>query len=70
MRVNRIDQKRTLEEQGIDFRADYHELHSTHVEMLIAAADQSRYRKPEHANGSRARYFFYHLARLREDAQI
>lgn len=36
----------------------FHALPASTVERIIEAADDYGYRKPKHANGSRARYFF------------
>lgn len=48
---------------GIDFNLDFHELSSTHVELLVTLAKKSKYKKPGNANGSTARYFFAHLVK-------
>ena len=42
---------------------DFHALSSTEVERILDAANAANYRKPKHANGSRARYFFAKLQR-------
>lgn len=47
----------------IDLAADFHALRTDEVERISAAADEYRYRKPQHANGSRARYFHAFLVR-------
>lgn len=48
---------------GIDFDRDFHELSGDQVELLQALAKASKYRAPATRNGSKARYFFAHLAR-------
>ena len=48
---------------GIDWRADFHSLHSADVGRLLEAADLHRYRQPANANGSRARSFFSYLTK-------
>lgn len=52
-----------LQNCGIPHGADFHALSSSKVDSLLAWADQCRYRKPRHANGSRARYFHDMLQR-------
>jgi hypothetical protein len=42
---------------------DFHTLSSEQVDGLLAEADRTRYQKPKHANGSRARYFHDRLQR-------
>lgn len=53
----------TLRKAGIDLSSDFHALHSSDVDQILAQAVACRYRKPANANGSRARYFFYSLQR-------
>ena len=48
---------------GIKPDTDFHALASIHVDFLIHAANNLRYRKPRNANGSRARYFHAYLQR-------
>jgi hypothetical protein len=42
---------------------DFHTLSSSVVMCLQLEADDVRYRKPKHANGSRARYFYAYVLR-------
>lgn len=53
----RFHAREVLKYANVPLGADFHELTTAHVERLLAAADQLRYRKPRNANGSRARYF-------------
>jgi hypothetical protein len=53
----------TLRNLNIAIGEDFHVLSSTQVDGLLAAADQTKYRKPKDANGSRARYFHALLQR-------
>jgi len=43
--------------------ADFHALSSEQVQVLLDVANEWKYREPKHANGSRARCFFYMLQR-------
>lgn len=43
---------------------DFHALGTEAVDRLLAHADAMKYRKPENANGSRARYFHAYLVRV------
>lgn len=49
---------------GLDIRQDFHTLDSDAVDLLLAWAKATRYRKPRNANGSLARYFWANLQRL------
>jgi hypothetical protein len=42
---------------------DFHALRSEQVQVLLDVAKEWGYREPKHANGSRARCFFYMLQR-------
>ncbi len=64
-RKNRCAMKSMLRARGVDFNADYHALGTREVDLILDAAKVAGYRKPKTANGSRARYFFYNLARQR-----
>jgi hypothetical protein len=57
--------KSLLESKGIDFTQDFHILPSAQVELLVEQAKLCKYRKPDNANGSTAREFFYYLARTK-----
>lgn len=55
---------RMVEGNGIDLRnQDFHELRSDAVDVLVEQARIWKYRKPQNANGSTARYFFQLLKR-------
>lgn len=54
-----------LRTAGIDLTGDFHALHSSDVDRILAEAVKCQYRKPTNANGSRARYFFYSLQRAK-----
>lgn len=53
----------TLNRLGIPVGGDYHTLHSSKVDELVAEAKKAGYRKPANANGSTGRYFHDHLQR-------
>lgn len=53
----------TLKSCGIDVGANFHALRSEHVDKLLSAAKEHKYRKPKNANGSTARYFHERLQR-------
>lgn len=50
---------------GIDLKKDFFTLSNSAVVKLGEIADVVGYRRPKHANGSRARYFFAYLQRGR-----
>ena len=45
----------------IDFSKDFYQQSFDNVDLLVLWAKITRYRKPQNANGSTARYFFQHL---------
>ena len=47
----------------IDLSKDFFTLAADEVGQILDAANEWRYRKPRHANGSRGRYFFAYLQR-------
>lgn len=53
----------TLAACGVPIGADFHQLSSTQVDLLLIEAKAARYRKPKNANGSRGRYFHAMLQR-------
>lgn len=61
--AERINAQAILDACKIVRGQDFHTLSATQVERLLAEADLMRYRKPENANGSRARYFYALLQR-------
>lgn len=62
-RLTPDDAKDVARRYALDLSANFHALNSEAVSRVLAAADERGYRKPSGANGSRARYFFYHLVR-------
>lgn len=52
-----------LQRAHVPIGEDFHALNSAQVDALIEQADLFKYRKPAHANGSRARYFHAYLVR-------
>lgn len=42
---------------------DFHSLDSGKVEALLMLADERKYRRPQNANGSRARMFYQYVTR-------
>ena len=54
--------KRLLLINGFDLEGDFHQV-STHelCDLLVKMAKLTKYRRPQNANGSTARYFFKHL---------
>ncbi len=58
-----LNAQETLKALKIAVGQDFHTLGSSQVDGLLAEADRTRYQKPAHANGSRARYFHDRLQR-------
>ncbi|GAC1371027.1 MAG: hypothetical protein NVS3B25_19000 [Hymenobacter sp.] len=56
---------KALSQSGIYMNTDYHELHRSDVDTVLRWAAKCRYYKPKNANGSRARYFFESLQRVK-----
>lgn len=54
-----------FEEMGIDFDQDFHKYSFRFGTELTEAAKECGYRQPKNANGSLARYFFYHLQKIK-----
>jgi len=52
-----------LQTKGVNFDADFHAHGSALVCAILDEANNSCYREPKNANGSRARYFFYLIKR-------
>lgn len=63
-RMTRADAVTLANDYRIPLSLDFHALDSAQVDNIIQAADTVKYRKPANANGSRARYFHAHLARI------
>jgi hypothetical protein len=60
--TTRAQCKRLLIVNGFNLEGDFHQV-STHelCDLLVKMAKLTKYRKPQSANGSTARYFFNHL---------
>ena len=54
-----------FEKMGIDFNQDFHKYSFRFGTELTEAAKECGYRQPKNANGSLARYFFYHLQKIK-----
>jgi len=57
--------RRIADEAGIDFSKDYHQLRMSAVDTLDDIRRLTGYQKPKNASGSRTRYFFYYLQKVR-----
>jgi hypothetical protein len=64
-KLSRIAARDLAEKQGINFKKDFFTLRSSEVETLLAIAKLNGYRKPANANGSKGRYFYAYLQRVR-----
>lgn len=64
-KITACQAKRRLIQHGIDFSEDFHALRSSQVRTILDVAKQAKYRKSPSASGSKARMFFYYLARKR-----
>ncbi len=62
-KMSKAEAKRIAQRNGISFNVGYHTLRSSQTELLSELAKKTGYRKPASASGSRARYFFYYLAK-------
>lgn len=65
-KLSASDARVILHRLHIPIGQDFHTLHSSQVDELLAEADRVKYRKPKDANGSRGRYFHARLQRLAE----
>jgi hypothetical protein len=63
IRYERTNAIAALQMCRIGIGQDFHTLSPAQVDALLAHADQSGYRKPKNANGSRGRYFHDMLQR-------
>jgi hypothetical protein len=54
----RSDARAYLARWNVSLGQDFHTLKRSQVDLILADADRERYKKPENANGSRARYFY------------
>ena len=58
----RLQCKRLLLLNGYDLEKDFHEINNSCLgDLLNRMAKLTKYRKPQNANGSTARYFYAHL---------
>jgi len=64
-RVPACEAKRLLKARGVDFSKDYFTLRGSEVEIVLDVAKAAGYRKRKDAPGSKARMFYYYLARKR-----
>ena len=58
-----LNARATLANLNIDVGQDFHTLSAATVDALLIEANRVKYRKPQNANGSRARYFHERLQR-------
>lgn len=65
--MTRTDAANLCNKHHIDPCKDFFELAASEVERVLDAANEWKYRKPKHANGSRGRYFFAALQRALTD---
>jgi len=68
--LDRTTAHNILQRAGIELGADYHRLHSSQVDALLAEADRVGYRKPKYANGSRGRYFHAYMQRRAQKEEV
>lgn len=61
--MNRSEARDIASTYRIPLDRDFHTLDSETVDRVLSAADSRKYRKPQAANGSRARYFHSFLCR-------
>ena len=65
-KLSKLDAYRLAKRSGIKFKyADSDKQDTSAMHKLSAIAKKAGYRKPKYASGSTARYFFYHLLRLK-----
>lgn len=63
-----IRARETLQRLGIDPAIDFHALPRSRVAALLEEAKLQKYRRPQSANGSKARYF--HAKLMREAGRV
>jgi len=66
-RLKRSEASEILAACNVPVGADFHVLGSSQVDALLAAAVKRHYRKPQNANGSRARCFHDYVQRAAKD---
>jgi hypothetical protein len=59
----RLHARTVLADLKIAIDQDFHTLTRAQIDGLLVEADRVRYQQPQHANGSRARYFHDRLQR-------
>ena len=59
--ITRQQVKQLCHLYGVDFSKDFYEQDMLVASLLVDLAKLSKYRKPNNANGSLARYFYQHL---------
>ena len=64
-RLTKHDATNLARRFGFPLGADFHSLSSGVVDAITHAADEWKYKKPRSANGSRARYFYAYLNRVK-----
>jgi len=62
-RIPACEAKRLLQARGVDMKADFFELRSSDVGIILDVARAAGYRKSKSASGSKARMFFGYLKR-------
>ena len=62
-KMTREEAKNIAQRNGIRFvGGDFHrDVNMSQTDLLVELAKKTGYQKPANANGSRARYFYYHL---------
>jgi len=63
--LTKQEAKRLAVRAGVDFNKDFHQLRGGDVSTLLSIARQQGYRKPVNASGSKGRYYFYYLQKVR-----
>jgi hypothetical protein len=64
-KMTKQEAKQALQNAGVSFGKDYHQLNSTDVGKVLACAKLYGYRKSKNASGSTGRMFFQFLQRGR-----
>lgn len=65
MKITKEQAKFDLKNIGIDFNKDFFELPFHALDLLTEYAKKTGYRKPKSASGSRARYFYQNLLKIK-----
>lgn len=64
--ISKFEAYELAKKAGIKFHKDFYQQDRSAVGELVEIAKREGYQKPANANGSRGRYFFYHLQKLME----